>query len=106
MGLVRIHLPEQARRGASVEARVLIQHPMETGFRRDAAGARVPRNAIHSFVCRYNGVEVFRATLSTGIAPNPLLRFYLRAAESGKVEVWWLDDGNIEGSASAHLVVV
>jgi len=106
MALARIHLPGEARRGELVEARVLIQHPMETGFRRDAAGARVPRNAIHSVVCRYSGAEVFRATLSTGIAANPLLRFYFRAVQSGEVELWWLDDDNVEGTATAHLVVV
>jgi len=98
-------MPPEARRGEPVEVRILIQHPMETGFRRDGAGARVPRNAIHSFVCRYNGAEVFRATLSTGIAANPALRFFIRAAQTGDLEFWWLDDENIEGAAKARLVV-
>ena len=105
MALARIHLPEKARRGELVEVRIVIQHPMETGFRRDAGGERVPRNAIHSFACRYNGAEVFRATLSTGIAANPVLRFFFRAAESGEVEFWWLDDDDVEGRARARLVV-
>lgn len=105
MALSRIHLPEAVRRGETVEVRILIQHPMETGFRRGAGGEPVPRNAIHSFACRYNGAEVFRATLSTGIAANPVLRFFFRAAESGEVEFWWLDDEDIEGSARARLLV-
>jgi sulfur-oxidizing protein SoxZ len=98
-------MPGEARRGEPVEVRILIQHPMETGFRRDAGGERVPRNALHSFVCRYNGAEVFRATLSTGIAANPVLRFFFRAVETGDLEFWWLDDENVEGSAKARLVV-
>jgi sulfur-oxidizing protein SoxZ len=105
MALSRIHMPGEARRGEPVEVRILIQHAMETGFRRDAAGARVPRNAIHSFACRYNGAEVFRATLSTGIAANPVLRFFFRAAQTGEVEFWWLDDEEVEGRARARLVV-
>ena len=103
--LARIHLPSEAQRGEPVEVRIVIQHPMETGFRRDAEGRRVPRNAIHSLTCRYNGAEVFRATLSTGIAANPFLRFFMVAQETGDLEFWWLDDDEKEGAAKARLVV-
>ena len=102
--IARIHLPEYIARGDALEVRLAIQHPMETGFRIDA-GKRVPRNAIHSLVCRYNGVEVFRATLSPGIAANPYLSFFTRAVDSGELELWWLDDDNVEGSARAPITV-
>jgi sulfur-oxidizing protein SoxZ len=105
MALSRIRMPEAARRGELVEVGILIQHPMETGFRRGLNSERVPRNAIHSFRCRYNGVDVFRATLSTGIAANPTLRFFFVAAQSGDVDFWWLDDDEVEGSAKARLTV-
>ena len=59
---------------------------------------RIPRNAIHSLVCRYNGVEVFRATLGTGMAANPYLRFFTRAVDSGELELWWLDDDEVEAA--------
>ena len=104
MALARIQLPDNAKRGELVEVRIIIQHPMETGFRRES-GERVKRNAIHSFACRYNGAEVFRATLSTGIAANPYLRFFMRAGESGDLDFWWLDDDDVEGTAKARLVV-
>ena len=102
----RIDLPKEARRGDLVEVRITVQHAMETGFRVDAYGNRVPRNAVHSLVCRYNGVEVFRATLGTGVAANPYLRFFTRAVDSGELEFWWLDDDEVEATARARLVVV
>ena len=105
MALARIDLPHEARRGDLVEVRIVIQHPMETGFRRAAQGERVPRNAIHSLVCRYHGAEVFRATLSTGIAANPFLRFFLRATQSGELDFWWLDEDEVQGTVQTHLVV-
>jgi sulfur-oxidizing protein SoxZ len=105
MALSKIQLPPEARRGEAVEVRILIQHPMETGFRRNLEGKRVPRNVLHSLACRYNGVEVFRATLSSGIAANPTLRFFFRAEKSGELEFWWLDDDEVEGTASARLQV-
>jgi sulfur-oxidizing protein SoxZ len=105
VALARIQLPENIKRGELVEVRVLIQHPMETGFRTDASGQRIKRNAIHSLSCRYNGVEVFKATLGTGIAANPFLRFFTRAVDSGELEFWWLDDDEVEGTARTKIVV-
>jgi sulfur-oxidizing protein SoxZ len=106
MALARIQLPELARRGELVEVRIIIQHAMETGFRKDVSGRSVRRNAVHSLTCRYAGAEVFRATLSTGISANPYLRFYTRAVATGDLEFWWLDDDDVEARASARLVVV
>lgn len=102
----RIQLPPDARRGEVIEIRVLIQHPMETGFRYDALGQRTPRNAIHTLVCRYRGKEIFRASTSTGIAANPYLRFFTRATETGTIELEWEDDSRQRGTAAAQLVVV
>lgn len=101
----RIQLPSSVRRGEVVEVRVLVQHPMETGFRYNALGQRTPRNAIHTLVCRYRGKEVFRAATSTGIAANPYLRFFTRATETGEIEIDWIDENAQRGSASAQLVV-
>ena len=70
MALARIHVPEQAQRGEAVEVRVAIQHPMETGFRREN-GVRQKRNAIVALVCRYQGREVLRAITSPGVAAGP-----------------------------------
>src|SRR5579871_368600 len=98
MAAARIQLPASARRGEIVEVRLVIQHPMETGFRYDSMGQRTPRNAIQSLVCRYGGKEAFRAALSTGIAANPYLRFFLRASETGDIHVEWVDQENASGS--------
>lgn len=105
MAGARIQLPQTIRKGDLVEVRVFIQHSMETGFRVDA-GKRVPRNAIHSLACRYNGVEVFRATMSPGIAANPYLKFYTRAVDSGELEFWWLDDDDVPGTARERITVL
>ena len=105
MSAARIELPSVIRRGDLVEVRVVIQHPMETGFRLDAWGRRIPRNAIHSLTCRYNGVEVFRATLGTGISANPYLRFFTRAVDSGELAFWWIDDDEMEGTARVPIKV-
>ena len=103
--LGRLQVPPKVRRGEVFEIRVLVQHPMETGFRRDMNGATIPVNVVDRLACRVNGSEVFRAELGTGIAANPYLLFTAVAQASGAVEVEWSDDRGERGSVRAELTV-
>ncbi len=105
MSLARILVPPKARRGDVVDVRIAIQHPMETGFRMDNNGRKIAKNVVNNLVCRYNGAEVFRAELGSGIAANPYLQFYFLAKDSGKVEFEWVDDAGEKGSAAASIAV-
>jgi sulfur-oxidizing protein SoxZ len=92
MANARIQAPSTAKRGEVMEIRVLIRHPMETGFRYDNVGRRIPPHIVKHVTCLYNGVEVFRAELSSGIAANPYLSFFTVADTSGELEIVWTDD--------------
>jgi len=102
----RIQVPKTARRGDTIEVRIAIQHPMETGFRYDVMGKPIPKNVINSLVCRYNEVEIFRAELGSGIAANPYIQFYTQARESGALEISWQDDSGVKGSERVSLTVI
>jgi sulfur-oxidizing protein SoxZ len=106
MALARIQVPNQAKRGEVVPIRVAVQHPMETGFRYDAAGRPIPKNVINLLAVRYNGAEVFRVEMGSGIAANPYLQFYTVAGESGEIEVSWVDDAGQKGAERAAIAVV
>lgn len=101
----RVQVPQQARRGEPMLIRIIIQHAMETGFRHDETGQLIKRNVINAFSCRYNGVEVFRADLSSGIAANPFLQFYTVADASGELEFSWVDDEGKQGSERQPVTV-
>jgi len=101
----RIQVPAAAKRGEAIEVRIIIQHPMETGYRVDHVGKPVPKNAIRTLTCRYNGVEVFRAAMSPGIAANPYLQFFTVAEASGELEFFWTDDAGTQESARQAIVV-
>ena len=105
MSVARILVPSQAKRGELVEIRIAIQHPMETGFRMDNNGKVIPKNTVSNLLCRYNGVDVFRAEMGSGIAANPYLQFYIVAQDSGDVEFSWVDDRGEKGSASGAIKV-
>jgi len=103
--VARVQLPRTAKRGEVIEVRIAIQHPMETGFRYDMSGRPVPKNVINNFVCRYNGSEVFRAEMGSGIAANPYLDFYAIADASGELVFDWIDDEGKTGSERVSLTV-
>ncbi len=105
MAFARLQLPPAVRAGDAVEVRVSIRHPMETGFRVDDMGRTIPRNTISSLVCRYDGRDVFAASLGSGIAANPYLRFFVTATVSGELALDWVDDVGERGEARAMLNV-
>jgi sulfur-oxidizing protein SoxZ len=45
MTLGRISVPASAKRGELIDVKVLIQHPMETGFRFDVNGSPIRRTS-------------------------------------------------------------
>lgn len=92
MSNTRIQVPAKIKRGDIVEVRLLIHHPMETGFRHNNVGRPIPQNVIQLVTCRYNGEEIFRAELFSGVAANPYLAFFAKVSESGELEVTWTDD--------------
>lgn len=101
----RISLPKVIKPGEVVRVGILIQHPMETGYRLDGANNKVPKNVIRSFVCTFNGAELFRAELSPGIAANPFIQFPAKFSESGELQFSWVDDAGEKGSASQAVPV-
>ncbi len=87
-----IQAPATARRGDVIELRVLIAHPMETGYRPGADGRVLPRDILRRFTCRYNAETVFSAELHPAISANPYLAFHTLATESGTLEFEWVGD--------------
>jgi sulfur-oxidizing protein SoxZ len=80
------------KKGEIVTVRTIVQHVMETGFRKDAEGKTVPQKIINRFDCTLNGKPVISWTLGTGISANPYLEFRFRADEAGDLKLVWTDD--------------
>ncbi|MEO6022715.1 MAG: thiosulfate oxidation carrier complex protein SoxZ [Burkholderiales bacterium] len=106
MANAKIRLPEKAHKGEIIEIRALVQHAMESGFRLDELGRKIPRHIINTFVCTYNGNEIFRATLHPAVAANPYLAFFVVASVSGEIVCTWNDDRGGVVMEKASLVVL
>ena len=79
--------------GDIADIRVLMQHPMETGQRRDEKGQAVPINFIQTFVVTHNDKPLVEGQLNTSISRNPLFTFRARGIKPGdKLAVSWADN--------------
>lgn len=105
MATIRISAPGTARKGEVIELKALIQHPMETGYRRGSRGEEIARNIITRFECRYNGEVVFASDFQPGIAANPFLSFFTRASVSGTLDFTWTGEHGESWSQSHTLTV-
>ena len=80
--------------GDVADIKVLMNHPMETGARKDAkTGELVPAHYISSVSASVNGAVVMTAGLSGGVSKNPYLGFKVKGVKAGdKVSVSWEDN--------------
>lgn len=76
------------------EVKVLMNHPMESGLRKDPkSGELAPAHFIEEVLCEYNGKVVMEGTWSGGISKNPYLAFKFKAGQPGeKVKISWKDN--------------
>ncbi len=97
MSNARLLLPDSMAPGDVVKARLLVQHPMHTGYLQDLQGRLIPRNVIVQLTCTYGGREVFKVEPSSGVAGNPLFEFFFRVQAPGELLVRWVDDQGVVG---------
>ena len=105
MARALINVPRTAKRGEVIAIRTLISHHMESGFRANSLGIAVARDIITTFVCTYNGEEVFRAALHPAIAANPFITFHTVATQSGTIELRWTGDNGFAATESVNITV-
>jgi sulfur-oxidizing protein SoxZ len=78
--------------GDKTTVRVLMNHEMETGQRKDSAGKVIPAWFIQEVSATLNGKSVLTAQWGPSVSKNPFLQFTVKGAKAGdKVAVTWTD---------------
>ncbi len=102
----RLSFVGKVRPGNTIEARWIVGHPMETGFRIDDSGRRITRNVITLVRVLLNDVLLLDMEPGTGLSANPYLAFSLVVpAQGGNVSVEWLDDAGRRGHVQQMLLL-
>jgi sulfur-oxidizing protein SoxZ len=89
--------------GDVADVKVLMNHPMETGQRKDSkTGQLVPAHYIQTVTATLNGRKVMEAQWSQAISKNPFLGFKVKGARLGdRITVSWVDTKGEQNSAEA-----
>ena len=74
--------------------KALIQHPMETGQRKDKkTGKLIPAHFIQEVTCDHNGTNVMTALWGPAVSKNPYLSFKFKGAKAGdSLKLSWVDN--------------
>ncbi|OGT20371.1 MAG: thiosulfate oxidation carrier complex protein SoxZ [Gammaproteobacteria bacterium RBG_16_57_12] len=80
--------------------KILIDHPMEIGLRRDAQTNQIiPAHFIQELTLEHNDEPVMTAQLGPAISKNPFLSFMIKEGNEGdKIRVSWLDNQGNRGA--------
>ena len=79
--------------GTATEVQALIQHPMDSGFVKDANGAVIPPHHIETVTFEYGGKVVLTADWGPAVSKDPYVKFSFKGgAKRDPLVVTWIDN--------------
>lgn len=91
-------------RNGSVQVKMLMQHKMETGRRKDGDGKLIPGHYITEVEAMHNGDKVFHGELGPAVSKDPYLAFSFSGGNSGdNLTVSWVDNKGESESADVAI---
>src|SRR6202012_4411585 len=70
-----------AANGDTTEVQALIQHPMDSGYVKDAKGEIIPPHFIQVLTFEYDGKPVFVADWGGGVSKDPYVKFAFKGGK-------------------------
>ena len=90
--------------GDTTEVQALIQHPMDSGFVKDAQGALIPAHFIQQLTFEHNGKTVFVADWGPAVAKDPNVKFSFKGAQKGDdLKIGWVDNKGTSDATTAKI---
>lgn len=103
VGRTRVVLPERIQQGDVIRVQVVVQHPMDTGFFRDANAEIIPAWFINDARIRYGDTEIARFEWTSGISKDPMVSFLLKADREAPLTFTWRDNKGGEYQSSTPI---
>lgn len=98
-----IKLRAKASKGV-VTVKALMNHPMETGLRKDKkTGKLIPAHHIQEVMAKSGDKTVLSAVWGGAISKNPYLSFEYKGAKGDSLTVSWVDN---QGGSDSETVAV
>ena len=90
--------------GDITEVQALIQHPMDSGFVKDAKGELIPAHFIQELKFEHDGKEVFVAEWGPAVSKDPYVRFSFKGGKKGDdLRISWVDNKGASDTTTAKI---
>jgi sulfur-oxidizing protein SoxZ len=90
--------------GDTTEVQALIQHPMDSGYVKDAKGDLIPAHFIQRVTFECNGKSVFVADCGTAVSKDPYVKFSFKGGNKGDdLKISWVDNKGASDTATAKI---
>ena len=90
--------------GDITEVQALIQHPMDSGFVKDAQGAVIPPHFIQQLTFEYDGKNVFTADWGPAVSKDPYVKFSFKGGKKGDdLKIAWVDNKGASDATTAKI---
>jgi sulfur-oxidizing protein SoxZ len=86
------------------EVQALIQHPMDSGFVKDADGKLIPPHHIETVEFEAGGKTVFTALWGPAVSKDPFVKFSFKGAKKGdELKITWIDNEGKSDTSTAKI---
>jgi sulfur-oxidizing protein SoxZ len=90
--------------GDTTEVQALVQHPMDSGYVKDAKGEIIPAHFIQRLAFEYNGKTVFLADWGPAVSKDPYVKFAFKGGAKGdELKISWVDNKGASDSTTAKI---
>ena len=91
-------------KGGMTTVKSLMNHPMETGQRKNKKGEKIPAHFIQEVVAEHNGNTVMTAHWGPAVSKNPYISFkFAGGAKGDKLKISWVDNKGESDSVDAPI---
>ncbi len=90
--------------GDTTEVQALIQHPMDSGYIKNAKGELIPPHFIQQVTVEHDGKTVFVADWGPAVSKDPYLKFAFKGGNKGDdLKISWTDNKGAGDSLTAKI---
>ncbi|HVV40613.1 MAG TPA: thiosulfate oxidation carrier complex protein SoxZ [Nitrobacter sp.] len=90
--------------GDTTEVQALIQHPMDSGYVKDASGNLIPPHFIQVLTFEHAGKPVFVADWGPAVSKDPYIKFSFKGGKKGDdLKISWTDNKGASDSTVAKI---
>jgi sulfur-oxidizing protein SoxZ len=88
----------------TTEVQALIQHPMDSGFVKDAQGQTIPPHFIREVTFEHDGKSVFVADWGAAVSKDPYVKFSFKGGKKGDdLKINWVDNKGASDTTTAKI---